>query len=153
MAAVCNIHTPQPWPTVIPNARMALLQTTIPPLQALAQRLVLTTLSTTSLSSALATLLYVSSASTSVFEAGAVAALGLVLSLRHMQKLWEGARSVWESRLREDGRTTLKSTEEGDSAVIRAGGIEGGVDQDNEKREERREARERVARVLAALNK
>ncbi|KAH7134980.1 hypothetical protein B0J11DRAFT_517263 [Dendryphion nanum] len=152
-----TIHTPLPWPSTIPTTRLILLQTTIPPLQALAQRLVLTTLSTTSLSSALATLLYVSSSSTSAFEAGAIAALGFVFSLRHTQKMWEGARTVWERRVREEGRTALKTTEEGARAVVeevkRRGGVGAeGVDGAGEDGAvERKEGRKRVDRIRELL--
>ncbi|KAI4281563.1 MAG: hypothetical protein L6R35_005624, partial [Caloplaca aegaea] len=58
--------------------RHRLLVTTIPPLQSLAQRLLLQALSTTALTSSLSALIYISISTTSVYEAGAVAALGAV---------------------------------------------------------------------------
>ncbi|KAJ4293332.1 hypothetical protein N0V90_008614 [Kalmusia sp. IMI 367209] len=106
-----TLAPPTPWPSLISTTRAALLTTTLPPLQALAQRLVLTTLSTTSLSAALSALLYVSVSTVSLFEASAVAALGLTFSLRRMQKVWEDARAAWNLEVREEGRQALKRTE------------------------------------------
>lgn len=102
---------PQPWPLHIPLARSFLSTTTIPALQALAQKLVLQTLSTSSLTSALAGLMYVSNLSTTVYEAGAVAAFGLVWSMRRMQNKWETARAYWEGEVREEGRKAVRNVE------------------------------------------
>ncbi|ESZ91296.1 hypothetical protein SBOR_8330 [Sclerotinia borealis F-4128] len=102
---------PQPWPLHIPIARAFLSTTTIPALQALAQKLVLQTLSTSSLTSALAGLMYVSNMSTTVYEAGAVAAFGIVWSMRRMQNKWETARAYWEGEVREEGRLAVRNVE------------------------------------------
>ncbi|CAD6443483.1 6f7f163c-d1e3-4857-b63c-3443b4d150d7-CDS [Sclerotinia trifoliorum] len=102
---------PQPWPLHIPIARAFLSTTTIPALQALAQRLVLQTLSTSSMTSALAGLMYVSNMSTTIYEAGAVAAFGIVWSMRRMQKKWETARAYWEGEVREEGRKAVRNVE------------------------------------------
>ncbi|EDN96859.1 hypothetical protein SS1G_01785 [Sclerotinia sclerotiorum 1980 UF-70] len=102
---------PQPWPLHIPIARTFLSTTTIPALQALAQRLVLQTLSTSSMTSALAGLMYVSNMSTTIYEAGAVAAFGIVWSMRRMQKKWETARAYWEGEVREKGRKAVRNVE------------------------------------------
>ncbi|KAJ9639900.1 hypothetical protein H2199_006133 [Coniosporium tulheliwenetii] len=110
--APTTIPHPNPWPQYIPLARATLSATTVPTLQALAQKVVLQTLSTVSLTSALSALMFVSISTTSVFEAGGIAALGLVWSLRRMQKRWEDARDGWEEEVREEGRRTLKVTEE-----------------------------------------
>ena len=101
----------QSWPVHIPAHRALLSDTTIPALQALAQKLVLQTLSTSSLTSALAGLMYVSTLSTTVYEAGAVAALGVVWSLRRMQNKWETARTFWEGEVREEGRKAVREVE------------------------------------------
>lgn len=144
-----------PWPEEIASARTELIADTVPPLQALAQRLILQTFSTTSISSALSALLYVSVSSFSVFEASAVAALGLTFSLRRMQKLWEGAREVWEGTAREEGRLTLKRTEEVVRMIVKAeerrrAGLTVGED---EGVKERREAREAIRKVREALER
>ncbi|KAF1935405.1 hypothetical protein EJ02DRAFT_460420 [Clathrospora elynae] len=146
-----HVRKPTPWPGHIASARTELINDTVPPLQALAQRLILQTFSTTSLSSAASALLYASVSSFSVFEASAVAALGLTFSLRRMQKLWEGARESWQGTVREEGRRTLKDTEETVRMIVRShrkkkvGEDEGMV--------ERRAAREAVGRVREALGK
>lgn len=101
----------KPWPLHIPATRAILITESIPALQALAQKLVLQTLTTSTFSSALAGLIYISTISTSVYEAGAVAALGIVWSLRRMQGKWEAARRFWEVEVREEGRKAIRGTE------------------------------------------
>lgn len=143
-----EVRKPQPWSENIATAREELVAANVPPLQALAQRLILQTMSTTSLSSALSALLYVSS-SCSVFEASAVAALGLTFSLRRMQKMWEGARESWQGTIREEGRRTLKATEDLVRLIIRS--KEQGKVTLDEGASERRRAREAVKAVREAL--
>ncbi|XPT03553.1 hypothetical protein M3J09_012644 [Ascochyta lentis] len=145
-----EVRKSQPWSENIATAREELVAANVPPLQALAQRLILQTMSTTSLSSALSALLYVSS-SCSVFEASAVAALGLTFSLRRMQKLWEGARESWQGTVREEGRRTLKATEDLVRLIIRS--KEQGKAAVDEGAIERRQAREAVKAVREALAK
>jgi hypothetical protein len=146
-----NVRKPMPWHERIPSARAELINDTVPPLQALAQRLILQTFSTTSISSAASALLYVSVSSFSVFEASAVAALGLTFSLRRMQKLWEGAREAWQVTVKEEGRRTLKSTEESVRFIIdNAEKKEVAEDEDVV---ERRNAREAVKKVREALER
>ncbi|KAF2113546.1 hypothetical protein BDV96DRAFT_578003 [Lophiotrema nucula] len=139
-----------PWPSQMAASRTILLKDTIPPLQAFAQRLVLQTLSTTSLSSALSALLYVAMPTFSVFEAGAVAALGFVYSLRRMQKLWESTREMWQAELREEGRKTLKHTEETVRLIVRRTER---PTMENEGAVGRKRAREAVLRVREALGR
>jgi hypothetical protein len=67
-----------------------------------------------------------------------------------MQKLWEGARESWEDTLREEGRRTLKGTEERVRFIIRNGGKEYVED---ESVAERRAAREAVTKVREALER
>lgn len=143
-----EVRKPQPWSENIATARQDVIDANVPPLQALAQRLILQTMSTTSLSSALSALLYVSS-SCSVFEASAVAALGLTFSLRHMQKLWEGARESWQGTIREEGRRTLKATEDLVRLIVQS--KEQGKMQVDEGAADRRQAREAVKAVREAL--
>lgn len=109
------------WPTRITTSRDVLRNTTVPSLQALAQGLVLFSFSTTTLTSALSALMYVSS-TTGLYEAGTVAAVGLTYSLWRQQTKWESARKFWETEVREEGRTALKDTEELLRALIRDGG-------------------------------
>lgn len=111
----------QPWPMQVATSRSQLSNTTVPSLQALSQGLVLFSLSTTALTSALSGLLYASS-STSMYEACTVAAVGLIYSLRRQQKKWETARTFWEKEVRETGRQALKETEHVLRTLIREGG-------------------------------
>jgi len=149
-----DVRKPLPWPEHIAAARAELINDIVPPLQALAQRLILQTFSTTSLSSALSALLYVSVSSFSVFEASAVGVLGLTFSLRRMQKLWEGARESWQGTVREEGRRTLKGTEETVRFIIKNKENEDrGIVVEDESVRERKEAREAVARVREALER
>ncbi|KAI1462388.1 hypothetical protein F4805DRAFT_132177 [Annulohypoxylon moriforme] len=103
--------TTAPWPVNIPAARRYLQTKTIPALQALSQKLIVQTLGTSGLTSALGTLIYVSTLSTTLYEAGAVAALGIVWSMRRMQKQWETARTFWEGEVREEGRKAVRDVE------------------------------------------
>ncbi|EFX01656.1 hypothetical protein CMQ_8122 [Grosmannia clavigera kw1407] len=100
---------PTRWPTHIAFTRRYLLDETVPALQALAQKLVLQTATTSGMTTALAVLTYLSSLGS--YEAGAVAALGLVWSLGRMQRQWETARDFWESEVREEGRKAVRSVE------------------------------------------
>lgn len=102
---------PKPWPLHIPAARTFLSVESVPALQALAQKLVLQTLTTSTFTSALAGLMYISTLSTTVYEAGAIAALGIVWSLKRMQKKWETARKFWEGEVREEGRKAVREVE------------------------------------------
>ncbi|KAF2871293.1 hypothetical protein BDV95DRAFT_521905 [Massariosphaeria phaeospora] len=146
-----EVRQPQPWPSQIATGRAELLDATIPALQALAQRLVLTTFSTTSLSSAISALLYVSVSSFSVFEASAVAALGLTFSLRRMQNLWESSREMWQAETREEGRKTLKHTEDVVRMIIRRSQKPQTVEDDGV--QQRMRARESVEKVREALRR
>ena len=146
-----NVRKPMPWSEQIAGARTELINETIPPLQALAQRLILQTFSTTSISSAASALLYLSISSFSVFEASAVAALGFTYSLRRMQKLWEGAREAWQGTVREEGRRTLKGTEESIRFIIEHGGKKAVREADDVV--QRRKAREAVREVRDALER
>lgn len=100
-----------PWPQNISRAR-SFLWTTIPPLQALCQRLLFQTISTTVLTSSLSTLLYISISTTSIYEAGAIAAVGFIYSMQRLQKKWGLAINVWEANVREEGRRVLREVEE-----------------------------------------
>ncbi|KUJ17821.1 uncharacterized protein LY89DRAFT_584813, partial [Mollisia scopiformis] len=107
-----------PWPLHIPATRTYLSQETVPALQALAQKLVLQTLSTSSLATVFGGLIYLSSVSNTLYEAGAVAALGVVFSLRRMQGKWETARTFWEGEVREEGRKAVRGVEGAVNGVL-----------------------------------
>ncbi|KAK3327653.1 hypothetical protein B0T19DRAFT_422393 [Cercophora scortea] len=112
------------WPTHIPFTRAYLQDKTVPALQALAQRLVVQSLSTATLTTALAGLTYLSTFG--LYESGAVAALGVVWSLRRLQTKWESARGFWEGEVREEGRKAVRASEASVAEVLdRATGAHG----------------------------
>ena len=136
-----------PWPQHIAHARSALASLTVPPLQALSQALLLQTLSTNILTSALSVLLYVSISTTSIYESGAIAATGLIYSLRRLQNRWEAARGEWEAEVREDGRRVLRISEH----IAREAVDEYKPEVDEVAARERAVAAEAVANVEEAL--
>jgi hypothetical protein len=125
------------WPTHIPYTRTYLLDTTIPALQALAQRLVVQSLSTSAAMSSLSALLFVSQWG-GIYEAGSVAALGIVWSMRRLQKKWETARSYWEGEVREEGRKAVRATEASVGEVFEKAKVRQGVEGQGEMDEVRR---------------
>jgi hypothetical protein len=137
----------KPWPLHIPTTRSFLSLDTVPALQALAQKLVIQTLSTSGFVSAFAGLIYISSMATTLYEAGAVAALGVVWSLRRMQKKWETARSFWEDEVREEGRKAVRATEGVVGAVIRKP-----VDGNIVESEELKQAQKAIEQARSTLN-
>ncbi|KAK3684949.1 hypothetical protein B0T22DRAFT_204256 [Podospora appendiculata] len=137
------------WPTHIPFTRTYLQDKTVPALQALAQKLVVQSLSTATLSTALAGLTYLSTFG--LYESGAVAALGVIWSLRRLQTKWESARDFWEGEVREEGRKAVRASEASVAEVLdRATGAHGdrAVHMD-----ELRRARDIVERAEDALAK
>ncbi|OTA91964.1 hypothetical protein M434DRAFT_396790 [Hypoxylon sp. CO27-5] len=112
---------PVPWPVNIPTTRRYLQTETIPALQALAQKLTLQTLSTSGLTTALGALVYLSTLTTTLYEAGTIAALGIVWSLRRMQKKWETARTFWEGEVREEGRKAVRGVESEIAEALKQG--------------------------------
>ncbi|TLD24131.1 hypothetical protein PspLS_06716 [Pyricularia sp. CBS 133598] len=124
-AAEAGVATPvaTKWPAHIAETRNYLLQKSVPALQALAQQLLIQTLSTTTLTTSLGVLAYLSSFG--AYEAGAIAALGTVFSLRRMQTKWETAREYWHGEVREEGRKAVRAVEASVEGVLeqgRAGG-------------------------------
>ena len=139
-----------PWPQQISIARDILSSSTIPSLQAYSQRLLLQALSTTVISSMLSSLIYVSFPTTSIFEAGAIAAFGFMFSLRRLQTKWETTKKFWQGEVREEGRKVLNEVEE----IARTAVAEGGKSKmDDVEIENRNEARIAVQRVKEALAK
>ncbi|KAK4191699.1 hypothetical protein QBC35DRAFT_486877 [Podospora australis] len=97
------------WPAQIPYTRNYLQETTVPSLHALAQKLVVQSAGFTGMTTLLAGLSYFSALG--AYECGAIAALGLVVSLRYVQKKWNEAREYWEAEVREEGRKAVRATE------------------------------------------
>jgi hypothetical protein len=157
--AMSNFHPAEPsahpsstsppgvWTAHIRLHRDQLLDKRMPSLHALAQRLVAFTLSTTSLTSALAALTYISVSGLSAYEASTVAAVGLIYSLRRQQSRWDAAREAWESEVREQGRKALKETEDAFRTIIREGGRRRGSVTETEARTKIEDARRALADV------
>lgn len=138
------------WPGHVAFTRRYLQNETIPALQALAQRLVFQSLGTSGLTTSLAALLYVSSFSSTIYEAGAVAALGIMWSFARLQKKWDAARAFWEGEVREEGRKAVRAAEQSVSEVLEGGKAEEQADV-VEGTEELAQARELVAKAEDAL--
>ncbi|KAH8879607.1 hypothetical protein GQ53DRAFT_738383 [Thozetella sp. PMI_491] len=135
------------WPTHIPLTRSYILDTTIPALQALAQKLIAQSLGTSTVTTILGGLTYLSGFG--LYEAGAVAGLGVVWSLRRLQKKWETAREYWHGEVREEGRKAVRASEASVLEVLDRA-TQGTADQAVEISELRR-ARDLVQRAEDAL--
>ncbi|KAK7509345.1 hypothetical protein IWZ03DRAFT_390458 [Phyllosticta citriasiana] len=152
--------SPYIYPQHIPLSRRYLLSSSIPPLQATAQRLILQTLSTSGAATALAALLHISALlpthlgiALSAYEAGGVGAVGIAWSLMRLQKKWEKERENWEGVVREEGRVALRDAEGWVRDVVREAG-ESKEDKiaADEGAADRRRAKEAVDRVRAAFD-
>ncbi|KAH6655162.1 hypothetical protein BKA67DRAFT_559640, partial [Truncatella angustata] len=153
IATEANAVTLKPslWPTNIPAARAYLQNETIPALQALAQKLVSQALSTSGLTTSLGALAYFGTITTGIYEAGTVAALGIVWSLRHMQKRWEAARDFWEGEVREEGRKAVRGVEASVEKVLKQSDII--TSSTVAENEQLTKARQLVEKATEALNR
>ncbi|KAH8664238.1 hypothetical protein BX600DRAFT_464069, partial [Xylariales sp. PMI_506] len=138
------------WPMNIPAARAYLQNETIPALQALAQNLVFQALGTSGLTTSLGALVYFGTLTTGLYEAGAVAALGIVWSLRNMQAKWEAARKFWEGEVREEGRKAVRGVELAVESVLTQAG-DGQVSADKEELDKARQLIEKATEALKRL--
>lgn len=138
------------WPQDISAARLHLLQVTVPALTALAQRFFLSSISTTALTGALSSLVYLSAPTTTVYEAGVIVALGLTWSARRLQRQWEEARKDWMQGVELEGKRVLDAVEKRCRAIVSEAGQR---KPDMAAAEERSKAKERVKRAREALAK
>lgn len=139
------------WPTHITFTRSYLQSETVPALQALAQKLVFQSASFSALTSALGGLMYLSSFGIS--ESGAIAAFGIVWSLRRLQKKWETAREYWQGEVREEGRKAVRAVEISVGEALDGAVGRGGEGADEALRSELKTARELVQRAEEALDR
>ncbi|KAK4544275.1 hypothetical protein LTR36_004485 [Oleoguttula mirabilis] len=109
-----------PWPQTIHLSRQLMLHTLVPSLHRRAQTLLLSTLSTVGGTTALGTWLFVATAD--MYSGGAIAALGLVWSLRRLQTLWGKERAGFAVTVREDGRRVLAEVESHLRRIVKEGG-------------------------------
>ena len=141
----------KPWAQDIELAKKALALSTVPALQSAAQSLLFQSVSTTVLTSSLSMLVYLANVTPVVFEAGAVGALGVMLSARLLQKRWEGLREAWQEAVREAGRETLRRCEDRLRAAISEADSLPEMDAESEDLNKARRAVEAVRRELKAL--
>lgn len=139
------------WPTHITFTRNYLQSETVPALQALAQKLVMQAASFSTLTSGLGALMYLSSFGIS--ESGAVAAFGIVWSLRRVQKKWETAREYWQSEVREEGRKAVRAVEISVADALDKAVSKSGQSSDAALSGELKKARELVHKAEQALDK
>ncbi|CRK18818.1 hypothetical protein BN1723_011705, partial [Verticillium longisporum] len=84
-------------------------------------------------------------------HAGAVAALGIVWSLRRLQTKWETAREFWEGDVREEGRKAVRGAEASIADVLE--GKTGSATQAQEDVRERELARQLTEKAADALSR
>ena len=106
----------KPWPRGIEGTRQTLLRTLLPALHARAQALVLQCLGTVGGTSALGIWYFVATGGTGMFEAGAVAGLGLV-----WQRPGGEERTKFQGEVREQGRIVLGEIEALLRGIVRDG--------------------------------
>ncbi|KAK3714861.1 hypothetical protein LTR37_007596 [Vermiconidia calcicola] len=106
-----NAQFNPPWPQSINLSRQYMLHTLVPQLHRKAQALLVTALSTIGGSAALSAWFYVATSGSGLYESGAVVALGLVWSLRRLQKEWGVERDGFAELVREDARRVLAEVE------------------------------------------
>ena len=151
-ANAISLQTSQ-WTQTIPLARALMIHTHFVPLQATGQRLLWQAYSLTALTSTFASLIYVSISSTSLYETGAVAALGLVYGARRLQTRWERERTKLKWMLRQIGRSQItRFEEEARKAIERVNG-DGTQSVGAQDREEVRQAVEKVRTALQELKR
>jgi hypothetical protein len=139
------------WPGHINFTRRYLQNETVPALQSLAQRLVVESVGLSSMTGLLGGLLYVSSFASTLYEAGAVTALGVVYSLNRLQKKWESARTFWEGETREEGRKAIRAAEASVAEVLAHGNSVQTPEEAEERARELEKARALVAEAEDAL--
>ncbi|KAK5166604.1 uncharacterized protein LTR77_008147 [Saxophila tyrrhenica] len=123
-----NAQFSPPWPQSINLSRQYMIRTLVPELHRKAQALLLTSLSTIGGSAALGGWFYLATGGGGLYESGAIVALGLVWSLRRLQKKWSSERESFAVTIREDARGVLGEVEshlrklvgEGGRATVRA---------------------------------
>lgn len=140
-----------PWPQTINLARQAMLHTNVPAMHRKAQALVLSTLSTIGGTSALGAWLCVATSGFAIYEAGAIAALGLVWSLRRLQRLWGKERDGFSTAVQDNGRKVLVEIETQLTQLVRQGGRARPIAADTQSFERARLAIEKCRQALAAL--
>ena len=139
---------PGEWIQNISQSRSFLLTALSPPLQAQAHKLLLKALSTSSLSVALSTLLYLSVTTPNLYEVGGIAAVGIVWSISQMQLRWESAKQAWIEEILSEGKKVLTTTEKQCRYDVEYGGR---LSEDVVAASEREETQRALEKVEGAL--
>jgi hypothetical protein len=139
-----------PWPQTIHLAREHALYRTVPALHRQAQVLMLSSLSTIGGTSALGAWLFIASGGTMIYEAGAIASLGLVWGLRRLQGKWTQERNVFINTIVESGRSVLADVEDRLRRLVEIGGR---VNVNADEKKEWEAARQGVNAVQDAIAK
>ncbi|KAK4501123.1 hypothetical protein PRZ48_006929 [Zasmidium cellare] len=137
-----------PWPQTIHLAREQMLHQLVPSMHLKAQGLLLTSLSTIGGSGALAGWLWVASGGVAFYEAGAIAALGLVWALRRLQTKWGAERQKFADTAKEDARGVLAEVEGKLRRLVAEGGRVAIREEDEKEWAEARNAVEACQRAL-----
>lgn len=145
-----EVHPGVVFPGYITDARRFLTERA-GDLQTAAQRLVLWAAGQAGVTGALGGLVYLSGYG--VYEAGSVAALGLVWGLTNLQRGWERARAQWEDEVRVRGRRALQLTEQRLVTTLVRATAEREAGGDGGERTELEKARGVVERVGEALGR
>ncbi|KAK3117466.1 hypothetical protein LTR53_001153 [Teratosphaeriaceae sp. CCFEE 6253] len=111
-----------PWPRTIQVARQQMLHTLVPDLHRRAQTLLLATLSTAGGASALGGWIHLATGGSAAQTGGAIAALGIVWSLRRLQMKWGTERAAFATTVQENGRRVLADVERHLRRLVREGG-------------------------------
>nr|POE65690.1 hypothetical protein CFP56_58796 [Quercus suber] len=114
-----------PWPQTIHLTRQQMLHSLIPAFHRKAQVLLVSTLSTVGATTALGAWLFIATQGIALYEAGAIASLGLVWSLRRLQKIWVKEREILAQTFNEDGRKVLAEVEGHMRKIVQEGGRSG----------------------------
>lgn len=139
-----------PWPQHITASRAQLLATALPSLQARAQTLLLQAFSGSSIATAIGGLAYTMISTTGLYEAGAVTAFGVAITIARFQKLWDQAKSRFVKEVNEEGKLVLEEAEQGCMDVVRTKKSPP-VDDTAEDRNRARQAITRAREVLEEL--
>ncbi len=112
----------RPWPQNIALSRNHMLNTLVPELHRKAQSSLLGSMSTIGGSAALSGWFYLATGGIGLYESGAIFALGLVWSLRRLQKKWGHERQVFSTTVREDARRVIADVENRLRTLVSDGG-------------------------------
>jgi hypothetical protein len=146
-----NAQFQPPWPQSINLSRQYMIHTLVPDLHRKAQALLLSAISTVGGSTALGAWFYVATGGVASYESSAIFALGLVWSLRRLQKKWSTERDGFATAIREDARRVLGEVEGYLRKLVREGGRATVSAEDAKGWNDAKQAVQRCEEALAAI--